>query len=115
VGDLVRTGGKSSGVADHRRAIRPIGAPVDQEAGLDVDQRAVAQGAVSHPDPRRMSVDVAVKRFLAAIAHLHGAPGAQRQHARMNLHTEILARAEGAANPRYVQPDFFWSRLEAGS
>ena len=47
-----------------------------------------------------MPVHVAVKRFLAAVAHLHRAFGAQRQHARMDLHAEILARAEGAANPR---------------
>ena len=61
-----------------------------------------------------MPVHVAVKRFLTAIAHLHGSLGAQCQHARMNLHAEILAGAEGATNPRQMQPDFFRRQVEAG-
>src|SRR6266550_2298405 len=60
-----------------------------------------------------MAVYVAVKGFLPAVRHLDGALRSQRQQAGMDLHTDILARAEGAADAGEVEAHLFRWQIEA--
>src|SRR5260370_41348503 len=57
---------------------------------------------------------MAVKRLLPAISHLHRPPGAQREHAGVDLHAHILAGAEGAAHSREMKGHFRSREVEAG-
>src|SRR5207237_10423190 len=90
------------------------GAAVDQDPRLDIDQRSVASRAVPHPDSRWMAVHMAVKGFLPAVGHLDRPLRSQRQQAGMDLHTDILARAEGAADAGEVEAYLCRWQIEAG-
>src|SRR6202165_2416621 len=61
-----------------------------------------------------MPVHVPVKRFLAAVRHLDRPLGSKRQQAGMDLHADILARAEGATHTREMQAHAFRWEIEAG-
>ena len=64
----------------------------------------VARRPVLGPDPRRVAVDVPDERLLAVVDHLHGPARAQREHRGVDLHREVLAAAERAADAREVDP-----------
>ena len=64
--DLVRAAGERGRVRADGRARRGVGAAVEQDPRADVDELAVAGRAVLHPDLRRVPVDVADERLLAA-------------------------------------------------
>ena len=51
-----------------------------------------------------MAVDVADERLLAAVDDLHRPARAQREHRAVDLHREVLAPAEGAADAAQVDP-----------
>ena len=57
---------------------------------------------------------MAVERLLPAVAHLHRAPGAQGEHARVDLHADVLAGAERAAHSREVKTHLLRREVEAG-
>src|SRR5260370_16792523 len=57
---------------------------------------------------------MAVKRLLPAISHLHRPPGAQREHAGVDLHAHILTGAECAAHSREMKAHFRSREVEAG-
>ena len=62
-----------------------------------------------------MAVHVAVEGFLPAVGHLDRPLGAQRQHARVDLHADILARAKGATDAGEMEADLFGWQIEARS
>ncbi len=69
--DVVGAAGEGGGVrADGRRA-RRVGAAVEKDAHLDADEPAVPGGGVARPGLRRVAVDVAGERLLAAVDDLH--------------------------------------------
>ena len=60
-------------------------------------------------------MDVAIERFLATVNDLHGALGAQRQQAGMDVHAQVLASAEGAAHTTEVQANLLARQVQTGS
>ena len=58
-------------------------------------------------------MDVTEERLLAVIDDLHGPAGAQRQHARVDLHGQVLAGAERPAHPGQRQPYLLLGKPEA--
>ena len=60
-----------------------------------------------------MPVHVAVERLLAAVDIFTGRPRAQREQARVDLHGEVLARAEGAADAGERDPHLLLGQAEA--
>ena len=91
-------------VADHGRGARRVGAAVEVDLRLDVDQRAVAAGAVLEAHHRRVAVHVPEERLLPVVDHLHRLAGVQRQHARVHVHRQVLAAAERAAHAGQREP-----------
>ena len=89
---------QGAAVPDDRTGRGGVGAAVEEQARLRVDQRAVALGAELVGHRRRMPVHVAVEGFLAPVAHLHRLAGAQRQQAGVHVHRQVLAAAERAAD-----------------
>ena len=112
--DLVRADSEGGRVRADGRARRGVGAAVEQDPRADVDELAVAGRAVLHPDLGRVPVDVADERLLARVDDLHRPVGVQREHRAVDLHREVLAPAEGAADPGEVDPHLLLLEPEAG-
>ena len=98
VGHVVRAGGERGCVRADRGRARGVGAAVEQDLHADVRELAVARGAVLAPDARRVAVDVAGEGLLAVVDHLHRAVRLEGEHRAVDLHGEVLAPAEGAAD-----------------
>jgi hypothetical protein len=60
-----------------------------------------------------MAVDVAGEGFLPVVAHLHGAAGVERKERPVDLHREVLAAAEGAADAREMDAHLLRVDVEA--
>ena len=67
----VRTLGVGDGVDQHRRRRRGVGAAVEHDPRLDLDDLAVGGGVVAHPDRRRVPVDVAEEALRPAVGDAH--------------------------------------------
>ena len=65
------------------------------------------------PDPRRVAVDVADERLLAVVDDLHRPTGTEREHRRVDLHGEVLAPAERAADAGEMDPNLLGLEVEA--
>ena len=89
---------KLAALRRHRRRARRVRAAVEHDRRPDVHELAVAVGAVLEAHPGRVPVDVAVEGLLAGVDHLHRPVGAQRQQAGVDLHRDVLAGAERAAD-----------------
>ena len=102
---VVRARSANEAAFEHtaRRAGR-VGAAVEQDPRADVDEPAVARRAVLVAHPRRVAVDVAEERLLAPVDHLHRPAGVQREQAGVDLHREVLAPAERAADAGEREP-----------
>ncbi len=105
VGDDVRPGAQRGRVGDDGRRAGGVGAAVEHDLRAHVEQPAVVVGAVLVAHPRRVAVHVPEERLLAGVDHLHRPAGAQRQHARVHVHRQVLAPAEGAADAGQRDPD----------
>ena len=57
---------------------------------------------------------VAHERLRAPVRHLDRTARVEREHARVDLHADVLARAERAAGPRQEQPDHVLGQVQAG-
>ena len=113
-GHVVGADREAGGVgADGGRA-GGVGAAVEHDPRLHVDQPAVAPGAVLVGEAGRMAVDVAEERLLARVEDLDRTAGAQGQHAGVDLHGQVLAGAEGAADAGQGDPDLLRRQVEAG-
>src|ERR671918_407016 len=113
VGDGVGAAGKGGGVRTDGGRARRVGAAVQEDAGADADELAVAACAVLHPDARRVPVDVADERLLPVVDELDGAAGVEGEHGAVNLHGEILAPTEGAAHAGEVDAHLLPREAEA--
>ena len=113
VGHVVGAGGERGGVRADRGRARGVGAAVEQDLHADVRELAVARGAVLAPDARRVAVDVAGEGLLAVVDHLHRAVGLQGEHRAVDLHGEVLAPAEGAADAGEVDAHLRRRQAEA--
>ena len=111
---LVRPDGEAGGVAHDRRRAGGVGAAVEEDRGADEDQRPVPGRAVLEVHPRRVAVDVAVERLLAGVDHLHRPVRPQRQQAGVDLHRDVLAGAERAADAGERQAHLLLRQAEAG-
>ena len=69
--------------------------------------------AVLRPDARRMPVHVPRERLLAVVDDLDRPVRVQRQHRSVDLHREVFAAAEGAADTAEVDPDLVERQPEA--
>ena len=112
--DRVRAGRERAGVRDDRGRARGVRAAVEQDPHADVDELPLLRRAVLGPDPRRVAMDVADERLLAAVDHLHGPPRVEREHRRVHLDREVLATAERAADAGEVDPHLLRLEREAG-
>ena len=61
----------------------------------------------------RVPVHVAEERLLPGVDHLHRPAGVQRQQARVDLHGQVLARAERAADAGQHQPHLVFRQAQA--
>ena len=68
-----------------------------------------------HPDAGRVAVDVADERLLAAVDELHRPGGVQREQGAVDLHREVLAASERAADAGEVDPHLLGLEAEAWS
>ena len=75
--------------------------------------RPVARRAVLAPDPRRVPVHVAGERLLAVVDDLHRAVRVQREQRAVDLHREVLAAAERAADAGEVDAHLLERQAEA--
>ena len=105
-----REGGRVRG--DGRRA-RGVGAAVEQDSHPDVDELPGPRRPVLAPDPGGMPVDVADEGLLAVVDDLDGAARAQREQRAVDLHREILAATECAADAAQVDPHHLRRQREA--
>ena len=101
-------------VEQHRRRGRGVGAAVEHEAGLDLDDLAVGGRVVAHPDRRRVAVDVTEEALRPRVVHAHRPPEPQRQQAGVDLERDVLARAERAAHAGEHEPHLLLRQVEAG-
>jgi hypothetical protein len=106
--------GEIGGVGEDGCTGRLVGAAVEHEPRLDADEVSVSIGLVPVPHLRGVSVDVGGKGLRSVVDHLHRPPGVQRQQAQMDLQSEVLAGAEGAADPGEMDPDLIGLEAEAG-
>ena len=60
-------------------------------------------------------MDVAVERLLAAVRHLHRPARLEGEQAGVDLHVDVLARAERAADTGERDPDQLLREAEAGA
>jgi hypothetical protein len=60
-----------------------------------------------------MPVHVAVERLLPVVDHLHRTTRAQREHAGVDLHRQVLARPERAADSGQRQPYLLRGQAQA--
>ncbi len=67
------------------------------------------------PDTRRVAVDMPDERLLAAVDHLHGPAGSEREQRRVQLDREVLPASERATDTREVDPHLLRLEREAGS
>jgi len=61
----VRAGREARCVGHHMKARGPVGAPIEHDARLEADDRPVCIRGVAHPDPCRMTMDMAEERLPA--------------------------------------------------
>ena len=94
----VRPAANDGGVRADRGRARGVGAAVEQDPHAHVDELPVARRAVLAPDPRRVPVHVAGERLLAVVDDLHRPVRVQREQRAVDLHREVLAAAERAAD-----------------
>ena len=113
VRDRVGPGGEARRVGAHRGRAGRVGPAVEHDPRADEHEPAVARGAVRVLHPARMAVHVADERLLAAVDHLHRPPGAQREQARVDLHRDVLAAAERAADAAEHEPDLLGRERQA--
>ena len=102
------------GVRAHGAGGRRVGAAVEQYPRAHVDQAALRGRAVLVAQPRGMAMDVAEERLLAPVAHLHRPAGAEREQAGVDLHGDVLARAERAADAGERDPHLVRREPERG-
>ena len=105
---------KHARVDEHRPAGRRVGAAVEHDPGLDLDQPAVAGRVVAVAHARGVAVDVAEERLLAGEHHLHRPAGVQREQAEVDLQADVLAGAERAADAGEGHPHLVGRQAEAG-
>ena len=90
-----------------------VRAAVEQDPHAHADELPVAVGAVLGPDLRRVPVHVADERLLAVVDHLHGPARVQREQRAVDLHREVLAPAERAADAGEVDAHALGLEAEA--
>ena len=113
VGDAVRPArerGRVGGDGGRAGRVRPA---VEQDPHAHADEPAVPGRAMLRVDPRGVAMDVPREGLLPAVDHLHGAAGVQREHRRVDLHRQVLAAAEGAADAGQVQAHPLLGEAEA--
>jgi hypothetical protein len=70
---------------------------------------------VLEPHPGRVPVDVAEERLLAVVDHLDRPAGSQCQQAGVDVHGQVLAAAERAADAGEGHPDLLGGQPERGT
>ena len=110
--DDVRADRQGGGVADDRRGGGGVGAAVQHDPALHVGELAVPGGAVLVVELRRVPVDVAEEGLEPVVDDLDGLAGAQRQQAGVDLHRQVLAAAERAADAGERHPHLVLGQAE---
>ena len=113
VRDLVGADREAGGVRGHGRRAGGVGAAVEQDPHPHVDELAGPRRPVLAPDPRRMAVDVAEERLLPVVDDLHRPLRVQREHGAVDLHREVLATSERAADAGEVDAHHLGRQAEA--
>ncbi len=72
-----------------------------------------ARRVMPHPDAPGMAVHVTEERLVAAVHHLHGPPGAQREQAHVDLEAHVLARTERSPDAGELQAHALLGQPEA--
>src|SRR4030095_8340670 len=98
---------------DHGCRARRVGPAVDQDPRPNADELPVTIRTVLRPDSRGVAVDVADARLLPGIHELRGPIRVQRQHPAVDLHGQVLAAAERAADAGEMNTDLLLTQTEA--
>lgn len=96
--DHVRAHAQRGRVADHGRGRGGVGAAVEHDPALHVRDLAVLGGAVLVGELRRVAVHMAEEGLEPVVDDLDRLARAQREEARVDLHRDVLATAEGTAD-----------------
>ena len=99
----IRPDREAGRVRDHGGRARGVRAAVEHDARLDVDQGPVTVRPVLVGEVAGVAVHVADEGLGPRVRDLHGPTRLQREHARVRLHRQVLARAEGAADAGHRQ------------
>ena len=99
----IRPDREAGRVRDHGGRARGVRAAVEHDARPDVDQRPIAVRSVLVRQAARVAVHVADEGLRPQVGDLHGATRPQREHARVRLHRQVFACAEGAADAGHRQ------------
>ncbi len=110
----VRSRREARRVRAHRGGAGRVGAAVEHDPRAHEHEPPVGARPVRVLHARGMAVDVAEERLVAAVDHLHRPAGAQREHARVDLHRDVLAAAERAADAAEREPHALGRQAEAG-
>ncbi len=113
VRDRVRPARERRRVRCHGGRARRVRAAVEEDPHADADEAPVAVRPVLGPDPRRVTVHVPDERLLARVDHLHRPARVQREQRAVDLHREVLAAAERAADAGEVDPHLLGLEVEA--
>ena len=101
-------------VRDHGTGRSGVRASVEDHLGPDVDELAVPVGAVLVAQDRRVPVDMADERLVAAIRHLHRTPGGESQHAGVDVHRQVFPAAERATDTGDRHPHLAFRQGQTG-
>ena len=112
--DAVRADRERGGVRRDGGRARGVRAAVEQDPHPHARQPSLPRRAVLAVDPRRVTVDVAGERLGAVVDHLHRPVGVEGQHRAVDLHREVLAAAEGAADAGEVDAHLLGREPQAG-
>jgi hypothetical protein len=108
IGATVGTLGVRDAVNQHRRRCAGVGAPIKHHPRFDFDNLSISGGVVTHPDARRMSMDVTKEAFLAAVLHFDWSSSFQCEQAAMHLQADVVTRPERAAHATKDQGDILF-------
>ena len=107
VGALIWADRKARGVRDHRGRARRVGAAVEKDASLHIDELSIAARAVLVGEAPGMSMHVTDERLGPRVRDLHRPAGLQGEHAGVGLHREIFTGAERSSDAGHRQPNPF--------
>jgi hypothetical protein len=90
-----------------------VGPAIEDHSSFDPEDLSGLGGMVTHPDLRRMAMDVAEEGLFASVLHLHGTSNGECEQAAVHLKTDVFSRAERSADTSQGEEDVVLCETEA--